>query len=95
MDQDKLTDKLKEEFRDFKATVSSEFASFKLVVEPFNKRMRSLESRQESLEAELKSEITQNTQRIGYLYMDVSKVIENLNRALSKKEMIDDILVRI
>ena len=45
--------------------------------------------------AELKSEITQNTQRIGYLYMDVSKVIENLNRALSKKEMIDDILVRI
>lgn len=57
--------------------------------------MRSLESRQESLEAELKSEITQNTQRIGYLYMDVSKVIENLNRALSKKEMIDDILVRI
>ncbi len=152
MDLDKLAEKLKdlivgelkEEFRDFKATVSGELAGFRLVVESLNQRMASLESRQKSLEAEmreikrmleyinqridetnkriddtnkriddvnkridetnekidktraeLKAEIAQNTQRIDYLYIEVSKIRGDLNRALSQKEIIDDMLIRI
>jgi chaperonin cofactor prefoldin len=37
-----------------KATVSGELAGFRLVVESLNQRMASLESRQESLEAEMR-----------------------------------------
>lgn len=62
MDIEKLAEKLKElivgelkeEFRDFKATVSGELAGFRLAIESMNQRLSALEERQSSLEAELR-----------------------------------------
>ncbi|MFN3947352.1 MAG: coiled-coil domain-containing protein [Aquificaceae bacterium] len=153
--KDLILGELKKEFREFKAIVSGELAGFRLVAEPLNQRMASLEARQNNLEeelrevkrlleyinqridetrTELKAEIAQNTQRIDevnkrldytnmridetraelkaeimrvnqrideinkrldYVYMELSHIKGDLNKALSQKKIIEDMLVRI
>lgn len=63
--------------------------------EKIDKTRAELKAEIDQTRMELKSEIAQNTQRIDYLYIEVSKIRGDLNRALSQKEIIDDMLIRI
>jgi len=146
--RDMILGEIKEEFRDFKNSVTGELSGFKLAIEAMNARMSGIESRMASLEArqnnleselrdlrraidelrvelkgeimqntariddlrvELKGEIMQNTaridetnkridetnKRIDGLYMDAAEIKAELKDALSRREIIQDILLRI
>ncbi|MCX7793158.1 MAG: hypothetical protein N2257_01945 [Thermodesulfovibrionales bacterium] len=128
--RDIILGELREEFRDFKSTVTGQLSGFALAISSLESRMAGLESRMTNIEsdlrdlrrslddtnkridelrAELKSEIMLNTQRIDdtnkridemnkridELYIEVSHIRGDLNRALSQKELIDDVLIRI
>ncbi|GAB5045798.1 coiled-coil domain-containing protein [Thermodesulfovibrio sp. TK110] len=149
--RDLILGEIKEELRDFKATVTGQLQGFTIAIESINGRMNSIESRMGSLESrqanieselkdirrsidetnkridetnkridetnnridelrvELKTEIMMNTQRIDEtnkridetnkrideLFLEVSKIRGDLNKALSQKEAIDDMRLRI
>ncbi|MFN3921970.1 MAG: hypothetical protein ACK4K4_06190 [Caldimicrobium sp.] len=113
MDLEKIAEKLrdmiigeiKEELRDFKASVTGELAGFRIAIESMNARMSALELRQENLEAEIRDirraleetnkRIDETNKRIDDLLIEVSHIRGDLNRALSEKEVIDDILIRV
>jgi chromosome segregation ATPase len=138
MDIDKLLEKvrgliiseIKEEFREFRASVTGQLAGFKLALESVNARLTNLEGevkdirraldetnkridetnkridetnkRIDELRVELKSEIMDNTHRIDAtnkriddLFVEVSKIRGDLNKALSQKEVFDDVLLRV
>jgi len=138
MEWEKVVDKIKdlilgeirEELRDFKATVSGQPSGFALAIQSINARIESIESRQSNIESELrdirraiyetnkridelrvelKTEIMMNTQRIDEtnkridetnkhidnLYIEVANIRGDLNKALSQKEVIDDLITRV
>ena len=78
-------------------------------IDETNKRIDDTNKRIDELRAELKGEIIANTLRIGEtnkridetnkriddLFMEVSKIRGDLNKALSQKEILDDVLLRI
>jgi len=128
--RDMILGELKEEFRDFKASVTGELSGFRIAIEAINGRMNGIEARMSGIEfrlsaleerqnnlerrldemrAELKAEIAQNTMRIDELnkridelnkrvdtlYLEVAEIRGDLREALSRKEIIQDILFRI
>ncbi|MCX7965693.1 MAG: hypothetical protein N2596_03610 [Syntrophorhabdaceae bacterium] len=128
--KDMILGEIKEEFREFKSTVSGQLQGFALAIETMNSRMSGIESRMSSMESdirdlrkaidetnkriddlrvELKAEIMLNTQRIDEtnkridetnkriddIYLEVSNIRGDLNKALSRKEVIDDVLIRV
>ncbi|GAQ94549.1 MULTISPECIES: hypothetical protein [Thermodesulfovibrio] len=121
--RDLILGEIREELRDFKATVSGQPSGFALAIQSINARMESIESRQSNIESELrdirraiyetnkridelrvelKTEIMQNTQRIDDtnkriddLFIEVANIRGDLNKALSQKEVIDDLITRV
>ncbi len=83
MDLDKLIQtvreviigEIKEEFRDFRASVTGELAGFRLAIESISARMGSLELRQAQFESEIKEEI----RNIRLALSDTNKRIDEVN----------------
>ncbi len=138
MDLEKIAEKLKdlilgdlkEEFKEFKNSVTGELAGYRLAIESINGRIANLEEevrdlrralnetnkRIDETRAELKLEIAKNTERMDHLNSrvdslslrvdnlssELSKVKDelaniriDLNRALSQKEIVNDLLIRV
>jgi len=53
--RDLVLGEIKEEFKDFKASVTGELSGFRIAVESLNARMSSMESRQSNMEQELRN----------------------------------------
>ncbi|MGB9823463.1 MAG: hypothetical protein ACPLRL_08660, partial [Thermodesulfovibrio sp.] len=71
-------------------------------IDETNKRIDDTNKRIDELRVELKTEIMMNTQRIDEtnarldeLFLEASKIRADLNKALSQKEAIDDMRLRI
>lgn len=152
MDFEKMYEKLKEliigeikeELKEFKATVSGQLQGFALAIESINARLPYIENeirdirraiettnnridetnkRIDELRVELKNEIMENTRRIDEtnkridetnkridetnkridetnkrideLYLEISDIKAQLQKALSEKEVINDVLIRV
>jgi chromosome segregation ATPase len=149
--KDMILGEIKEEFKDFKASVTGELSGFRLAIEAMNGRMSGIEARMNGIETkmngiearmngielrinaleerqggfekrlddlriELKAEIAQNTmridetnKRIDVLYREVMELTKRVNslhgevmemrvevrEALSTKEVVKDLLLRI
>ncbi|GAQ94538.1 hypothetical protein TAGGR_1722 [Thermodesulfovibrio aggregans] len=52
--RDLILREIKEELRDFKATISGQLSGFALAIQSINARMESIESRQSNIESELR-----------------------------------------
>ena len=101
MDIEKLAEKLKElivgelkeEFRDFKATVSGELAGFRLAIESMNQRLSALEERQSSLEElrDIRRSIEYTNQRID----ETNQRIDETNKRIdqTRAELKEEIMV--
>jgi len=124
--RDMILGELKEEFRDFKASVSGELNGFRLAIESMNARMAAIEARQNNIENELRDirraidmtnqridetnkridetnkridetnkRIDDLNSRVDTLYIELSEVKGELKKALSYKEIVQDIIFRI
>jgi hypothetical protein len=74
----------KEEFRDFRSSVTGELSGFRLAIESINARMGAIES-----------QIMANTARIDALYFEVAEIRGDLKKAISDKEILHDMIFRI
>jgi len=148
---DMVLGQVKEEFREFRASVTGELNGFRIAIESMNARMAALEFQQgqfqndlrdirraidetnkridetnkriDETRAELKLEIMKNTERIDEtnkridetnkriddtnhridetnnridnLYLEISEMRGDLKVALSQKEVMDDLIVRV
>lgn len=135
--KDAIVGEIREELREFKASVTGQLNGFSIAIEALNGRMSGVEARMNGLDSrmqnieenfreirgaieytnkridelrvELKAEIMQNTQRIDEtnkrmdeinkridgLYFKYSEMNSELKKALSTKEIIDDVLIRL
>ncbi|MGB9711093.1 MAG: hypothetical protein ACPLZA_06355 [Thermodesulfovibrio sp.] len=135
--RDMIIGEIKEEFKEFRASVTGELSGFRIALESLIARQNSMENeikelrkaidetnkRIDELRIELKTEIMKNTeridetnkridetnkriddtnkriddtnQRIDELYLISSHIRADLNKALSEKKVIDDMLTRI
>lgn len=135
--RDMIIGEIKEEFKEFRASVTGELSGFRIALEALIARQNSMENeikelrkaidetnkRIDELRIELKTEIMKNTeridetnkridetnkriddtnkriddtnQRIDELYLISSHIRADLNKALSEKKVIDDMLTRI
>lgn len=69
--RDLVLGEIKEEFRDFKTSVTGELSGFRFTIESINARMGAIESRQSSIESdlrELRRLIDETNTRIDALY---------------------------
>lgn len=79
---------VKEEFRDFRASVTGELSGFRLAVESLNARMGAMESRQSNIENELRDirrSIDETNKRIDALYLEIgetNKRIDETNKRI-------------
>lgn len=153
--RDLILGEIKEEFKDFKNTVTGQLAGFQIAIESMNARMAAIENRMTAMEnrqinienelrqirksiddtnkriddtnkridetnkridetnkriddldcklstridnlnAQLSARIDETNQRIDQLYIEISSIKAELKKALSQKEVIDDVLIRI
>ncbi|MFN3739738.1 MAG: hypothetical protein ACK4TF_03565 [Thermodesulfovibrionales bacterium] len=89
MELDKIAEKIrdlvigeiKEEFRDFKASVTGELSGFRLAIETLNARQGSMEARQSSIENELR---------------DIRRSIDETNKRIDEtNKRIDELRVEL
>ncbi|MDI1471162.1 paREP15, putative coiled-coil protein [Thermodesulfovibrio sp. N1] len=146
--RDLILGEIKEEFKDFKNTVTGQLAGFQIAIESMNARMTAIENRMTAMEnrqinienelrqirksiddtnkriddtnkriddtnkriddldwklstridnlnSQLSARIDETNQRIDQLYIEISSIKTELKKALSQKEVIDDVLIRI
>jgi len=132
--RDLILGEIKEQFKDFKNTVTGQLAGFQIAIESMNARMSAIENRMTAMEnrqinienelrqirksiddtnkriddldwklstridnlnAQLSARIDETNQRIDQLYIEISSIKAELKKALSQKEVIDDVLIRI
>jgi len=146
--RDLILGEIKEQFKDFKNTVTGQLAGFQIAIESMNARMAAIENRMTAMEnrqinienelrqirksiddtnkriddtnkridetnkriddldwklstridnlnAQLSARIDETNQRIDQLYIEISSIKAELKKALSQKEVIDDVLIRI
>jgi len=146
--RDLILGEIKEEFKDFKNTVTGQLAGFQIAIESMNARIAAIENRMTAMEnrqinienelrqirksiddtnkriddtnkridetnkriddldwklstridnlnAQLSARIDETNQRIDQLYIEISSIKAELKKALSQKEVIDDVLIRI
>lgn len=86
--RDLILGEVKEEFRDFRASVTGELSGFRLAVESLNARMGAMESRQSNIENELRDirrSIDETNKRIDALYLEIgetNKRIDETNKRI-------------
>ncbi len=79
--RDLVLGEIKEEFRDFKASVTGELSGFRLAIESLNARMMAMESRQANVENELR---------------DIRRSIDETNRRIDEtNKRIDGLRVEL
>jgi chromosome segregation ATPase len=81
--RDLVLGEIKEEFRDFKASVTGELSGFRLAIESINARMGAIESRQSNMENELRDirrSIDETNKRID----ETNKRIDETNKRIDE-----------
>lgn len=97
---------IKEEFKDFKASVTGELSGFRIAVESLNARMSSMESRQSNMEHELRDirrsidetnkRIDETNKRIDETRVELkAEIMQNTARIDEINKRIDDTNKRI
>ncbi len=104
--RDLVLGEVKEEFRDFKASVTGELSGFRLAIESINARMGTIESRQSSMENELRDlrrsmdetnkRIDETNKRIDDLRVELkTEIMANTARINETNKRIDETNRRI
>ncbi len=97
--RDLVLGEVKEEFRDFKASVTGELSGFRLAIESINARMGTIESRQSSMENELRDlrrSMDETNKRIDDLRVELkTEIMANTARIDETNKRIDETNRRI
>lgn len=97
--RDLVLGEVKEEFRDFKASVTGELAGFRLAIESINARMGTIESRQSNMENELRDirrSIDETNKRIDELRVELkTEIMANTARIDETNKRIDALYLEV
>jgi chromosome segregation ATPase len=97
--RDLVLGEIKEEFRDFKASVTGELSGFRLAIESINARMGAIESRQSNMENELRDirrSIDETNKRIDETRVELkTEIMANTARIDETNKRIDETNKRI
>jgi chromosome segregation ATPase len=97
--RDLVLGEIKEEFRDFKASVTGELSGFRLAIESVNARMGAIESRQSNMENELRDirrSIEETNKRIDETRFELkTEIMANTARIDEINKRIDETNKRI
>ncbi|MFN3479306.1 MAG: coiled-coil domain-containing protein [Thermodesulfovibrionales bacterium] len=81
--RDLVVGEIKEEFRDFKASVTGELSGFRLAIESLNARQGSMEARQSNIENELR-DIRRSIDEMNKRIDDTNKRIDDTNKKIDE-----------
>ncbi len=117
MDLERLAEKIRDivlgemrdEFREFRASVTGELSGFRIALESINARQTNLENelrdirkaidetnkKIDNVRDYLLSRLDETNKRIDTLYLEVSEMRGDLKKAISDKEIIHDMIFRI